>query len=188
MDQGAQQTDGEIGQMRTLLLCALGSALCSVSAAAETAVGYLCGPQAGRRAPPTSNAVQQDILAAKAGMMSANGVFDPRLQLSAGQNVSTTQQFFAGFGLFNTQVYGPSTTLGFRSTLPSGTSLSLDWTTSRTTSVFQLAEDSDLEQEISPYDTSLTLTITQNLLQGVLLRYNLSAVRRAKQNLSLAVA
>ena len=71
---------------------------------------------------------------AEAAVMSAKALFDPTLNFSAGQNRNTRQQFFAGIGAFNSETYGPTVTIGGRTTLPTGTTLSVDWTTSLRTS------------------------------------------------------
>lgn len=123
---------------------------------------------------------------AQMAVMSAKSIFDPSLNLSAGQNINTREQFFAGLGAFKSEVYGPTYTVGMNSTLPTGTSVSVDWTTSRSTSVFASQEFEDVEQEISPIDTTLTMTLTQSLLQGFKIRYNEQALRQAKRALTIS--
>ena len=120
---------------------------------------------------------------AEAAVMSARAMFDPTLNFSAGQNRNTRQQFFAGIGAFNSENYGPTVTIGGRSTLPTGTTLSVDWTTSRSTSLFTSQEFSEVQQEISPIDTTLTMTLTQSLLQGFKSQYNKQQLNSAKRNL-----
>jgi outer membrane protein TolC len=123
---------------------------------------------------------------AKMAVMSARSIFDPSLNLSAGQNRNTQEQFFAGVGAFKSEVYGPTYTIGMNSTLPTGTSLSVDWTTSRSTSTYALEAFGDAEQQISPIDTKLTMTMTQSLLQGFMIRYNEQALRQAKRALTMS--
>ena len=119
-------------------------------------------------------------------VMSARAMFDPSFNLSVGQNKNTREQFFAGVGAFRSTVYGPTYTVGMNSTLPTGTNLSVDWTTSRSTSIFESQEFEDVEQAISPIDTTLTMTITQSLLQGYKIRYNEQALRQAKRALTIS--
>ena len=128
--------------------------------------------------------LQQDQ--ARMAVMSAKSIFDPSLNISAGQNTNTREQFFAGLGIFKSEVSGPTYTVGMNSTLPTGTNLSVDWTTSRSVSVFASQEFEDLEQEISPIDTTLTMTITQSLLQGYKIRYNEQALRQAQRALTIS--
>lgn len=123
---------------------------------------------------------------ARMAVMSAKSIFDPKINMSAGQNRNTREQFFAGLGAFKSEVYGPTYTLGMNSTLPTGTNVSVDWTTSRSTSLFASQEFEDVEQEISPIDTTLTMTITQSLLQGYKIRYNEQALRQAKRALTIS--
>ena len=99
---------------------------------------------------------------ALAAVMSAKALLTPRCS-SAGQNRNTRQQFFAGIGA-HPETYGPPVTIGGRTTLPTGTTLSVDWTTSRSTST--TSRVLRVQQEISPIDTTLTMTLTQSLLQG----------------------
>ena len=120
---------------------------------------------------------------AEAAVMSAKALFDPTLNFSAGQNRNTRQQFFAGIGAFNSETYGPTVTIGGRTTLPTGTTLSVDWTTSRSTSLFTSQEFSEVQQEISPIDTTLTMTLTQSLLQGFKTQYNKQQLNSALRNL-----
>ena len=120
---------------------------------------------------------------AEAAVMSAKALFDPTLNFSAGQNRNTRQQFFAGIGAFNSETYGPTVTIGGRTTLPTGTTLSVDWTTSRSTSQFTSQEYSEVQQQISPIDTTLTMTLTQSMLQGFKSQYNKQQLNTAIRNL-----
>ncbi len=120
---------------------------------------------------------------AEAAVMSAKALFDPTLNFSAGQNRNTRQQFFAGIGAFNSENYGPTVTIGGRTTLPTGTTLSVDWTTSRSTSLFTSQEFTEVQQEISPIDTTLSMTLTQSLLQGFKTQYNKQQLNSAVRNL-----
>lgn len=122
----------------------------------------------------------------KMAVMSARSIFDPTLNASVGQNSNTREQFFAGVGEYTSESYGPTYTVGMNSTLPTGTSLSVDWTTSRSTSVYALETFGDTEQEFSPIDTTLTMTMTQSLLQGFMIRYNEQALRQAKRMLTIS--
>ena len=123
-----------------------------------------------------------NLQSADAAIMSAKAMFDPSLNISAGKNSNTSQQFFAGIGAFNSETYGPTLTIGGRSTLPTGTTLSLDWTTSRSTSLFTSQEFSEVQQQISPIDTTLTMTLTQSLLQGFKSQFNKQQLIQAHYN------
>lgn len=123
-----------------------------------------------------------NLQSADAAILSAKAIFDPTFNLSAGQNRNTRQQFFAGIGAFNSETYGPTLTIGGRSTLPTGTTVSVDWTTSRSTSLFTSQEFTEVQQEISPIDTTLTMTLTQSLLQGFKSQYNKQQLTQAYYN------
>lgn len=132
--------------------------------------------------PQIQNAAQ-NISKSASAVMVANAIFDPKITMSAGQNKSTRQQFFAGLGSFNSEVYGPTFSVGTQSTLPTGTTLSVDWTTTRTASVYKSQDFSELQQTINPFDTTLTMTLTQSLLQGYKTSYNKRQVSIAQYNL-----
>ena len=129
---------------------------------------------------------QLNIEKSQGAVMTAKAIFDPTMTLSAGQNRRSTQQFFAGVGSFTSEVYGPTYSLKGSSYLPTGTTLSLDWTTSQSTSVFTSDEYSELEQKVNPIDTTLTLTLTQALLQGFKTQYNQKQLNIAKRSLTSA--
>jgi outer membrane protein TolC len=127
-----------------------------------------------------------EVKKSQSGLMEARGIFDPRINASIGRNYRTQQQFFAGLGTFNSEVYGPSYTIGMQAYSPTGTNISLDWTTSRNTSVFQSQDIEGIEQEISPIDTTMTMTLTQSLLQGYRFQFNMQPVREAQRSLSIS--
>ena len=135
---------------------------------------------------PNIQSAHLDVERAQGSLLESRGIFDPRLNTSFGRNYSTQQQFFAGIGAFNSEIYGPSYTIGFQSYLPTGTNMSVDWSTSRNTSVFTSQDFEGVEQEISPIDTTLTMTLTQSLLQGHRTQFNLQPIREAKRSLSIS--
>ncbi|MBM74271.1 MAG: hypothetical protein CMK59_02620 [Proteobacteria bacterium] len=134
---------------------------------------------------PQLKTAQIDIESAQSALLSAKGIFDPRITAEFGRSLSTNQQLFAGVGAFNTETLGPSGSVGMQAYLPYGTSLSWTYQVSRTSSRFKL-EDLDTEQEFNPFDTSLRLNINQPILEGALTNYNLRQVREAEQSVDLA--
>ncbi len=134
---------------------------------------------------PQLHSAHADLKSAEAGLLAAQGIFDPRATMELGRSLSTNQQLFAGVGAFNTQTVGPSGSVGLQGLLPYGTSFSWNYQVSRTSSRFKL-ENVDSEQEFSPFDTSMRFNISQPLLEGALTGYNLRQVREAKQSIDLA--
>ncbi len=164
--------------MITLLL-----SLLSIAQADELSLNYQEALDLALEQNPQIQDARWSIDGAEAAVMSAKALFDPTLNFSAGQNRNTRQQFFAGIGAFNSENFGPTVTIGGRTTLPTGTTLSVDWTTSRNTSLFTSQEFSEVQQEISPIDTTLTMTLTQSMLQGFKSQYNKQQLNTAQRNL-----
>ncbi|MAA79130.1 MAG: hypothetical protein CL916_07700 [Deltaproteobacteria bacterium] len=141
--------------------------------------------QTAQQKNPDIRSAELDVEQSDAGILIAQSVLDPQFNASVGQNLSTNQQFFAGFGLFNTEVSGLSWSTGFTALLPTGTSMTLDWNSNRSATKYQL-QDAPIEQEVNPYDTSVMLNINQPLLEGILPSYNLRGLREAQSIRSIS--
>ena len=63
--------------------------------------------------------------------------------------------------------------------------MTLDWNSNQSETKYQL-QDAPIEQEVNPFDTSLTLNINQPLLEGVLPSYNLRGLREAQSMRSIS--
>lgn len=153
----------------------------SFATAEDLSLTYIEALELATKQNPQIQEARWNVQSANSTIMSAKAMFDPTLNFSAGQNRNTRQQFFAGIGAFNSETYGPTVTIGGRTTLPTGTTLSVDWTTSRSTSLFTSQEFSEVQQEISPIDTTLSMTLTQSLLQGFKTQYNKQQLLQAQQ-------
>ena len=134
---------------------------------------------------PDIKAALLDVEQSDASILIAKAALDPIFNASVGKNLSTKQQFFAGLGLFNTEISGLNWSTGISALLPTGTALTLDWTSNRSATKYQL-QDAPIEQEVNPYDTSLNLNINQPLLEGILPSYNLRGLREAQSTRSLS--
>lgn len=127
-----------------------------------------------------------DVKAAQGGVLSARSIFDPQFTTSYGRTFATSQQFFAGIGLVNTDFTGYSFSTSLQSNLPTGTNLSMSWQTDQNNNRFRLENDFiDSEQTNNPFSTQLSITITQNLLEGHRISYNLQPLREAQQVLTI---
>ena len=133
----------------------------------------------------TVRSANAELRAADGTVMSAKSIFDPSFTVGYGKNISTTEQFFAGFGTFNTDNIGTSWNAGVNSFLPTGTTFSLEWATNQNSTRYKL-ENAPVEQEANPYDTRLSLNITQPLLEGFGINYNLRNFREAKYGQTIA--
>lgn len=128
-----------------------------------------------------------DIASAEAQVLSAKSIFDPNLTASAGRNFNTQQQFFAGFGIINTEIFGPTWSVGSSFALPTGGTVSLDWTTSQSKSRYTLEDVPVDDQQFNPYDTRLSLNISHNLLDGLGLENNRQGIETAERGVKLAL-
>ena len=128
-----------------------------------------------------------NVKAAQGGVLSARAIFDPQFSTSYGRTFSTSQQFFAGIGLVNTDFTGYSFSTSLQSNFPTGTNFSMSWQTDQNNNLFRLENDLiDAEQSNNPFSTQLSVTITQNLLEGHRISYNLQPLREAQQVLTIA--
>ena len=125
------------------------------------------------------------IRIAEGGLLQAKAIFDPQLTAGYFRRFSTSQQIFAGFGLFDTESNGNSWNLGFSAYLPTGTQLNLEWETNQNTTRYVLS-DGQVEQEFSPFDTRLSLNVSQPLLRGFSTEYTMRNLREASRNMTLA--
>ena len=133
---------------------------------------------------PQLQQVDFDIKKAEYSYIAAKGIFDPKFTTTIGRNFSTNQQLMAGV-LFDLETEGPSYRFAFQSLLPTGTNISMNWNTSRTSTTFKL-ENSPSEQSFNPFDTKLQFNLTQPLLQGSSMMYNLRFVKEAERSVDIA--
>jgi len=126
---------------------------------------------------------------AEGWLQSSRGIFDPWLSLSGFQNKSIEQGRYQGI-----PYTADSTTLGWHSaiaqTLSTGTSWSLDFDNSRSDSEteFEISGTAVTDQAEAAFNSRLTASLSQQLLQGHRMAYNLQNVHAAEQALSMAEA
>lgn len=159
--------------MTPLLLLSL-----SLAARAET-LSYADALTRALAANPTLLSSGADLDAAEGALLAAKGVFDPSLTGAIGLR-SATSEGTAQFGEYSaeTNVFYDSAGLSWFS--PTGTALSLDWQHDRSEFRYVIgAFDSELED--AQVSTRLQASVSQALLQGWRMSYNLQGVRQAQQ-------
>ncbi len=127
-----------------------------------------------------------DLDAAEGALLAARGVFEPTLDGSLGLR-SSTSEGTAQFGEYSaeTRVQYDSATLSWLA--PTGTTLGLGW--SHDKSNFKYVIDTfDSELEDGQVSTRLEASVSQALLQGWRMSYNLQGVRQARQSRDAAEA
>ncbi|MCP4806830.1 MAG: TolC family protein [Proteobacteria bacterium] len=140
-------------------------------------------------ANPDVAMAQMDAQAAESRVMSAQSVWDPYLTANLGRAYNLSEQR-ADFGFYYEL---ETTSLMWSSqlaqTLPTGTSWSLDWQNSSQDVGVQLEADNLFEvEDFASGSSSLTASVTQQVLKGHRMAYNLQAINSAKASLTIAEA
>lgn len=164
--------------MRRWGICAV-ALLVALPAGAERPLTYREALQAAVDANPALHRAELTRLAAEGSLVSSRGLFDP---LYTG-NARYSQDEQLGFPLSSDSTSW-GTTHAFSGSLPTGTSYSLSGDLRRDQSTTTLDLGVPQIDERDAYTATYLASLTQELLRGVLLRYNLQNVTLAKQALS----
>lgn len=146
--------------------------------------------QATERNPGLRTAEAQ-YRAAEGSLLIAQGGFEPSFSANYGYTNNINQDFFSTLGLYVDSESLYSTWGGALSSyLPSGTALSLSWnnfdqeSTSRYYNDPETPADAVQTEQQNTFNSTLTASITQSLLQGFKTTYNLNGVRIAQRTLT----
>lgn len=138
------------------------------------------------QANPTLLAAGADLRAAEGALLAARGVFDPTLLGSVGLR-SATSEGSAQFGEYSAETRVLYDTLGVSWLSPTGTALNVGWQHDQ--SDFRYVIDTlGTEFEDGQVSTRLEASVSQALLQGWRMSYNLQGVRTASQSRDAADA
>jgi len=137
---------------------------------------------------PTLVQAEASLLSSEGSLVSARGTFDPRLSLGADHQTSVSEQY-SQFG----QMASDTSRNGFNTTLsqflPTGTALNVDWSVDSSTYLYELLESGvTFELEDPQRYSTLSASISQSLLQGHRMAYNLSSVHEAERSVTRAEA
>ncbi len=127
-----------------------------------------------------------DVKVADGAILAAGATFEPRFTLT-GSTFSSTNEGQFQFGDYNSETTGSTVATGIEQALPTGTALGVTYDASQQETIFTVK---DLDQEFGEpaWDTKLAFTLSQSLLQGHRLAYNLQTVRGARRARSVAEA
>lgn len=142
-----------------------------------------------RRAAERNPSVVQaeaDVRAAEASRLAAGAPFGPTLDASGSFWGSIAESAVFGTQEASSESTGWFSSVGVSETLPTGTSLSADLESSLTRFQSFDLEGFDISGADDTYESTLSLSVGQALLQGVRLRYNLQGVRQAETALDAA--
>lgn len=135
------------------------------------------------RNPSILGAVE-DVRAADGAVTAARSTFSPSFTLD-GNGYGTIARSGSQFGLLDSDSTGWSWGAGLSQTLSTGTNLSVNLQNDFSRYNYTVQ---GFEVDGKGWSTGLTFTLTQSLLQGTRLRYNLQAVRAAVRAKSAAEA
>ncbi len=167
--------------MSLVLLCSLAVAedrlLLSLPEALE---------RAGAHNPSVENATQS-LIAADGSLLAAQSSFGPSVSGETAWYASTNEGS-GQFGEYYADLSGWSATLGASQGFATGTALSLNLENTQSKYLYRLKGlDSEFTDE-PQYQSKLSVSVSQSLLQGLGFGYNLQAVRAARSAISVAEA
>lgn len=141
--------------------------------------------RASERNPSVRNA-ELDLNVADGAILAARATFEPRFNLS-GTTFSSTNEGQFQFGDYNSETTGTNVSAGVEQPIATGTAFGVTYDANQQDTTFTVK---NLEQEFGEpaWDTKLAFTLSQSLLQGHRLAYNLQVVRGARRARSVAEA
>lgn len=110
---------------------------------------------------------------AEAALLSAQSIFDPTYNLSGSYTQATSTQFFGELVQFQSQIWRVNNNVS--ATGPTGTTVSLGHS-------FGGSEFGGALGDETNFDSNLDMSITQQLLKGLSLRYNMENVTLSRRN------
>ena len=143
--------------------------------------------QAAEDANPEIAVARYDLKAAEARAMAARGVWDPTLSVTGGRNYAVSEDSFGGFKT-HTETTSVIWSASLGQTLPTGTSWSLESGSSSSLIFLDIVEFGQEDALFAQAGSNLTLGLSQQLLEGHKLAYNLEVVRQAETARSFADA
>ncbi len=141
-----------------------------------------------RRAAGSAGSVataEVDVRVAEASLLAARAPYEPTASAS-GSYFSSTSEGAGQFGRFFAETSGWSAELGVRQVLASGTALDVGLSSSESRFLYRLAEVDTEFTDDPQFESRLSVTLSQALLQGHRLGWNLRQVRAATNARDLA--
>jgi len=128
---------------------------------------------------PSLLGARLDVDAADGALLAAKGVFDPTLNAGTTSNQFTSEST-REFGEVLSEFKSLDWSMGINQVLPTGTTLGLDWNTSKTRFKYELRDTGFVVESEEPlFESRMVATLTQNILEGHRLASNLEGVRQA---------
>ena len=155
--------------------------LCAVAMADPLALSYQDAlDRAIERNPSLANA-EEDLRSAEGALLAARGTFDPSLTGDVGYS-SSTSEGTREFGTVSSEYQGLSANVGLSEYFATGTSVSLDYSATRSKFLYTLTDIGQTVESDAQFESRLGLSVSQSILQGHRVAYNLQGVRKAKRS------
>jgi outer membrane protein TolC len=155
-------------------------------AAAERPVSYADALASAGENNPAVLGARYSASEAEAGWRAANGIYDPNYELGSTWTRSTSRGFFQGFP-YESQSTQWSLDNGVNGSLPTGTSYGLDTSLDRNFAEYKTdfggLSDETLQDS---WAANMSFTVTQQLLRGIRMQYNLQNVTLARRGMEVA--
>jgi len=159
-----------------------------IAAAAE--ISYDDALRLAEEANPTLAGARQDLAMAEGGLFAARGVWDPMFTGGLGRVYRESEQRDTAFGIYyQTTTTNSYWTSGLAQTLPTGTSWNVNW--ENNTNAFQIQLDPNSPFQVEDFasgSSALTASLSQELLRGHRMAYNLQTVTAAQNSVLSADA
>jgi len=168
-----------------LQLLPLLSAL-SGAALAATPVTYVDALDEALEANTSVLGAEADYASAEGRLLSATGTWDPTLTANLSQNTNLEQGRFQSFG-YESDTTNRSWAAGLSQTFWTGTSWGIDYS-GNNNNQFVLYPESGAELDVDSFSSNLSASITQQLLKGWKMSYNLQAQNAARRGMSISEA
>jgi outer membrane protein TolC len=137
---------------------------------------------------PVLQGSQLDVDAADGVLLAAKGIYDPTLNANTTTSRATNEST-REFGEVISQNAALSWGMGLRQFAPTGTTVSLDWSSTQSKFRYELRESGFIIEQNDPvFETRIVATISQSLLEGHRIASNLEGVRQAARGLDMANA
>ncbi len=155
----------------------------------EVPISYADAIARAMEANPDLRSARAAIRAAEGTLLSARGAFDPLVGLSAANSRTTSEGNYPGLGPVYAQVSGPEWGASLTQVAATGTRLGLDLSLSQERYRYELLEsDIVVEPEEPAYQGRLALSLSQSLLEGLRMSWNLEAVDAGRRAVTTAEA
>lgn len=164
----------------SLLSCLVGAALAGTPLAYDDALKQALARN------PALLASEAGVAQADGALLAAQGIFDPNLSAGLDYSSDVSQNsFFSGLDQ-RFQLAGAN--VGVSGLLPTGTTVGLNFANRRQNTEYDgdptrldVLRDQGILNEEYQYRSVLSASVTQSILQGFRMSYNLSAVRQARR-------